>query len=263
MAPIKFEEKLKEKLEKRTIQPSEDAWNLLANRLDAQDHKQNKSKFWWFGIAASLVGILLVTSLFFKGQKQEIIEPVLVETPISEDIQAPNESNVLNDKAIISEEPTKSEIVSNDSDNIIEQKELKTLISSNNNVAKNKQKPDLKGEANLPLTEALGVHNNLKESSLSVSDFENAKVDAVVNEINRLKSENSTITEAEIDVLLKRAEKEILTNRIYNEKTRTVDANALLQDVEADLDQSFRAKVFEALKSNYETVKTAVAERNN
>ena len=45
--------------------------------------------------------------------------------------------------------------------------------------------------------------------------------------------------------------------------TRTVDANALLQDVEEDLQQSFRSKVFEALQSGYESVITAVAERNN
>ncbi|RIA10640.1 hypothetical protein OE09_2512 [Flavobacteriaceae bacterium MAR_2010_72] len=263
MAPIKFEEKLKEKLEKRTIPPSEDAWNLLANRLDTQDKKQNKSMFWWLGIAASLVGVLLVTSLIFNNEKQEAIKPTLVETPVSDDIQTPNKINALEENAIVSEDITKSKDIVNDTDNGLKQKEFKTVISHTNDVAVNNQKPSLNTESKLSLPETVVVLNNFKESSLSVSEFENAKVDAVVNEINRIKSENSEITETEIDALLKQAEKEILTNRIYNEKTRTVDANALLQDVEADLEQSFRTRVFEALKSNYETVKTAVAERNN
>ena len=42
-----------------------------------------------------------------------------------------------------------------------------------------------------------------------------------------------------------------------------IDASDLLQDVEADLDQSFRDKVFKTLKSSYYSVKTAVADRNN
>jgi len=41
-----------------------------------------------------------------------------------------------------------------------------------------------------------------------------------------------------------------------------VDANALLQDVEAELQDSFRTRVFETLKSTFKTVKTAVADRN-
>ena len=50
---------------------------------------------------------------------------------------------------------------------------------------------------------------------------------------------------------------------LIREGMKTVDANALLQDVESDLQQSFRNKIFEALKNSYETIKTAVAERNN
>ena len=63
--------------------------------------------------------------------------------------------------------------------------------------------------------------------------------------------------------LLKEAEREIFKDKLKNENTRTVNANDLLQDVEADLEQSFRAKVFETLKSSYDSVKTAVANRNN
>ena len=101
------------------------------------------------------------------------------------------------------------------------------------------------------------------EIPVNNSDFEQAKLNEVVTEINKLKTENPAVTDDEIDSLLKQAEREILTNKLNILNTRTVDVNSLLQDVETDLEQSFRSKVFEALINNYETVKTAVAERNN
>ena len=85
----------------------------------------------------------------------------------------------------------------------------------------------------------------------------------MVVEIKQLQTENTVVSETELDSMLKQAERDILKHRLKNENSNTVDANALLQDVEADLEQSFRAKVFEALLNNYETVKTAVAKRNN
>jgi|GEM_PF-6899774 len=79
-----------------------------------------------------------------------------------------------------------------------------------------------------------------------------------------MKAKNIDVTDADIDVLLKEAQKEIIRNRIYNKTTSVVDANALFQDVEAELNQSsFRNKVFEALKSSCNSVKTAVAHRND
>ena len=59
MAPIKFEEQLKEKLEKRTIQPSPEAWKKLSVRLDDQGNNKNHRGYWWLGIAASITGIIL------------------------------------------------------------------------------------------------------------------------------------------------------------------------------------------------------------
>ena len=71
------------------------------------------------------------------------------------------------------------------------------------------------------------------------------------------------MADAEIDALLNAAQKEIELKKLYNEATNKVDANALLQSVEDDLERSFRARVFEMLRSGYQELKTAVAERNN
>ena len=256
MAPIKFEEQLKEKLEKRTIQPSVEAWSKLEDRLEQQDKKQNHRYIWWLGIAASIVGVILVTTFVFDASESKTMTPTVVDSKndeklndkVSEDILVSQQDAIVNSEAetIMSEEDkvtqnnTKpSEVVSPK-----EQQSIKEAIAST----------DLKKKA--PAQDPL-------ETPVNNSDFEDAKLKEVVAEINDLKTENALVTEAEIDSLLKQAERDILTNKLQRSNTRTVDANALLQDVEADLEQSFRSRVFETLLNNYETVKTAVAERNN
>ena len=116
------------------------------------------------------------------------------------------------------------------------------------------------------------INNGSEEKDIKVADvdmknepltFEEQKIKDVVAKVHTLKSENKTITNADIDALLIEAQKEIALNRLYNETNGTVDASALLQDVENELDQSFRSKVFEAIKASYNTVKTTVAQRND
>ncbi|MGM5468685.1 hypothetical protein ACS386_00265 [Flavobacteriaceae bacterium LMO-SS05] len=257
MAPIKFEEHLREKLEKRTIQPSTEAWDVLENRLNHQDKKQNQRTYWWLGIAASIVGIILVTTLVFEKSESKTIIPVIVDAPNKTDV---NENTV----AIEDVEPLAKETIDNpkpeskSADKVKPKAEIKKAIPNFNSVSEALKETvasnGVKEEGQVQKTDKIPVNS---------VDFEKAKLNDVVAEINKLKAENHEVSEAEIDSLLKRAERDILTHRIYNENIKTVDANALLQDVEADLEQSFRSRVFEALKSSYETVITAVAERNN
>lgn len=264
MAPIKFEDNLKDKLEKRTLQPSADAWSKLSTRLDAEEKKKNTKLFWWFGIAASIVGIILVTTMFFNKSEFKNDTPEIVDTKTQKEVlkeeilnsvSKEKEEQVVVSKKVESTEDEKQSIATTKSINAVTSKSIKVVTPNKEIVIK----------------QAVAVNDQEKQEKIQKSietpvntlDFEKAKIDAVVAEIKKLKTENVTVTDTEIDLLLKQAEREILKNRIYNETTRTVDANALLQDVEADLEQSFRTKVFEALKNSYDTVKTAVAERNN
>ena len=101
------------------------------------------------------------------------------------------------------------------------------------------------------------------QEKLNHLTFQEQKINDIVVEIENLKTLKNTITDADIEALLNKAQKEIALNKIYSENTKTVDANLLLQDVEADLDKSFRTKVFETLKINYENMITAVSQRND
>jgi len=241
MAPIKFEENIKDKLEKRTIKPSADAWQTLASRLETKNNKKKSPYYLWLGVAASIVAIMFIASQLFVNKNNTTIEtPVIVNTN-KETIKKIESENVLHKKDVLTNNVEKESV---------KELNIKTAKPEKTEVAKlTKQKEE---KTVLP-----------KEVIVNKTSFEDLKVQQVVAQIQGLKDKGESVTDKDIDALLDQAQKEITLQKIYNETTKTVDANALLQDVESDLQQSFRDKVFNALKSSYNTVKTAVAERNN
>jgi hypothetical protein len=62
---------------------------------------------------------------------------------------------------------------------------------------------------------------------------------------------------------LAKAQRAISNQRILQKNTQKIDASALLMDVELELEQSFRDKVFEMLGEGFIKIRTAVSERNN
>lgn len=257
MAPIKFEEHIKEKLEKRRLQPSENAWDKLSGQLETDEKRNNKNVYWWYGIAASIVGILFVITQFLNNGTQDVIENQVVENPKIIDEVEPEKSRA----------DLKSEIKS-----IPE-----AIVSTENNGELNSAKKELPKQKANPVvkTAPIVVAENIaepeevkaiKETAEILEDkltFEEQKIQQVVAQVQKLKENKSHVTDTEIEDLLQQAQREITLKQLYNESTGIVDANALLQDVEADLDRSFRDRVFKALRESYGTVKTAVANRND
>ena len=242
-----FENKIKETLENRSIQPSAQAWVKLSNRLDSAATKPNNKTFWWLGIAASVIGILFVVSIFFKNEKgtnKIVVTPVedVNETvaPEAIDTNSFNEDKlvILEDKTAISEET-----IQND-----KQVPSQTLSYKNNE--------------NMELANQSESINKDTKAPQEVLSFEDKKIQEVVAKIADLKSQNAQVTEADIDALLLEAQNEIRLQK-SNNQVAGIDPLELLQGVEADLNQSFRSKVLEAIKASYGTVKTAVAQRND
>ena len=242
-----FENKIKETLENRSIQPSAQAWDKLSNRLDSAATKPNNKTFWWLGIAASIIGVLFVVSIFFKNEKSTnkiVVTPVedVNETvaPEAIDTNSFNEDKlvILEDKTAISEET-----IQND-----KQVPSQTLSYKNNE--------------NMELANQSESINKDIKAPQEVLSFEDIKIQEVVAKIADLKSQNAQVTEADIDALLLEAQNEIRLQK-SNNQVAGIDPLELLQGVEADLNQSFRSKVLEAIKASYGTVKTAVAQRND
>jgi hypothetical protein len=255
MAPIKFEDNIKDKLENRRLKPSLDAWDSLSKRLDNQDKKKSNRPFWWLGIAASVIGVLLVVSQFVN--KDDKAEPIIVDVPVNKEEQQILEPTVSIKKELIQETIDGKTLDKSEYKKVLKDK---TAIINNSNqnqsetlVVKNETKEEEKDI----------INNRSVEGIKEQLSFEEQQIQDVVAKVNALKEDNIAITDDDIDALLLEAQKEIRLNKIINKTTGLVDANALLQDVEAELDESFRSKVFEAIKSSYNSVKTAVAQRNN
>ena len=260
MAPIKFEENIKDKLDKRTIEPSGKAWNRLSQKLDTQGGSSRNPVAWWLGLAASLVGVFLVTTLFLKSNEDRSILPTLVETPLKDTLKLQEE--VLEPDAIV------------ENDNKSNKEDINLYNNSNNIIAnqiltKKMVKKTVKNEDLKTKSEGV-VYNGIKQETIENKEvvktnsiIKNANDQEIVAQIPELEKAKDMVTDAEIESLLERAQKDITLNSVKKENTKVVNANLLLQDVETDLEQSFRDKMFNTIISSYNTVKTAVVERND
>ncbi|MFI1745197.1 hypothetical protein [Thalassobellus sediminis] len=256
MAPIKFEEDIKEKLENRSLKPSANAWSKLSNQLDEHKEIKHNKPYWWIGLAASIVGVLLVVSQFLNKETQVEDLPKVVDTP---EVIIQDSNNVIVEETIKEKgfEGNKVTKELNETKHYIKEKASEVLKNNNlNNVVTASSKEEL---------EVIKKDVDIKSSEILKEklSFEDQKIKDVVAQVQDLKGSKTEVTDDDIDALLLQAQQEIRLNRMLNETTGLVDANALLQDVEQELDKSFREKVFKAIKASYNSVKTAVAQRND
>jgi hypothetical protein len=233
MEQNKFDEQIKVNLDNRRLQPSTDAWEKLSNRLDIGAKKKQNIVFWYIGIAASIIGVLLV-ALPINNTKPVV--PIIVGTPLEK--QMKHTEKVAVEAIKVANDVSKST------------KPIEQVDKINDNSV-------LNGSEN---TSVVTKKTVLQQKVLT---FEEQKITEVVAKVEELKSKNQEVTDEVIDALLLEAQKEIRFNKSYNNSTGIVDANMLLQEVETDLDQSFRSKVFDAIKASFGTVKTVVAQRND
>lgn len=255
MAPIKFEENIKETLDKRTIKPASESWDKLSNRLETHDKKKSNKLIWFTGIAASVVGLLFLgNSLFFNSVVPDETLPQIV------DVESVKPEVKVNEKDIKSIDDPSLKV-------------KKTIVISTSNTKlvsqSNSQNKKSVSKINSTTSEVVAENNNIskkgknqkiefKASLENIDSQEDNKIGTIASNVE-IATLDSKSLDIEIEALLNDAQQKVTSS----DSTKKIDANSLLQDVEADLDQSFRDKVFEALKTNYKKVKTAVADRNN
>jgi hypothetical protein len=269
MAPYKLEDNIREKLESRELKPSADAWNKLEAKLAAEQPKK-KPVFWYYA-AASFIGILILASVFFSRNDFEGNNQIVNVNSAQPTIE--NKSEILPNNAeaekIASEQHANSEgeISSEKIDAKTSKKETEEKVKENSNSVKPLPQKNSEIDKLINKSEAVAkVSKNEKsekaESTISEEEKNfNLKVDEVVASVKKLQEDNTDVTAAEVEALLKNAQREIQSQRILNNPK--VDATALLQDVEWELDKSFRDKVFDALGEGFQKVRTAVSERND
>lgn len=246
MAAYKFEDNIREKLEERKLKPSDYAWEKLVLRLDTERPK-NKS-YVWFYVAASIIGLVVLSTVFIDNNI------------ISEDIQVveiDNRENALETQAPLTknvEEVKISEKTEEKSQEI-----LKAKTSEQSTIEKRMEKTQV--AANVKKEFESFSNPDTEEDILPEEFILNNKVEEVVAQIQNLKKNSQDVTMQEVELLLENANRDMQAKRIVN--SSRVDALALLQDVELQLERSFRDKVFDALGDGYQIIRTAYLERNN
>lgn len=252
MEPNKFEKQIKKQLEEHEIKPSADAWGNLSEKLDAAAAPQTKKgSYFWYGVAASFIGLLIVSVFYFSLEGTTSMPDVqIVDTN-----ENPREDDA---KTVIIEERSIEEVV-------VKVDKIEPLLISDAKAKDKNQIPELKDQ--IAAVDVIDDSNDFSvEKAVTPNEFEaeiiNTKVLEIVSTIDSLEQNNAVLTDEEVDELLRNAQEEILRDKLFNQNG-SVDALALLTEVEGELDQSFRDQIFKSLKTGFLKVRTAVADRNN
>ena len=260
---------IKDILEERRIEASENSWEKLAGKLDANDQKNGKKKFYYVYAACLALLVSLLVFMFAKST-----------TNLGDDIIVKEDNT---SKSIIKKENLQKTIIP-----IIEEKEQKeqkntidkTQIAIEEKALNNRKKSIIKKQIDPQAKEQLTaeLHKEVRQEIIS-SEKENqpkiktiiaqkeviADVDSTLKKsiVALLQEEKVAITNAEIDQLLQEAQQSLseLDIKIKEENvdvTRFATADELLNDVEYELDMSFKQRVFQLIKEKVKKRTVAV-----
>ncbi len=263
MAPYKLEDNIREKLEARELKPSADAWSKLEAKLDTEQPK--KKTVLWYYVAASFVGFLILASVFFSRNNAEVGNQIVNETIEQKSVEKQPEviPNNSQSEEIASEENHLETV-----EKIAPKKETEKKQKPNSDQLKSLPQKKSEVDKKIESAEAIAKVTKVEAEQPLKTTLEkeedklfNNKVDEVVASVKKMQENNTEINVTDVEALLNNARREIETQRILNNPK--VDATALLEDVEWELEKSFRDKVFDALGEGFQKVRTAVTERND
>lgn len=250
MEPTKFENNIRQKLEEREIQPSSKAWDTLESMLPSEEVKRGLS-IWWYALAASVVGVLLIVGIFNpSGINTTEVQVATEEFETIVPQPKPNLDDVTTTSVAVEQtKNTNQEIIQKKLENKVIKKETTDPITKTKTSIASQKVKQKEGEVDEKQTK------NTKEITL------HTQVNKVVAQVKELQHKNNTVTASEVEKLLAEAQKEITNQRIFS--SSKVDPMALLGDVEYELDKSLRDKVFIALGDGYDAMKVALLDRIN
>ena len=225
-----LEQQLAEKLGNRSIAPSAQAWDRIAqNRQQGKDKKKKKRVTFYY--AASVVLVLLSAGYFFvSGNNNDVItEPgVVVDSDKIEKIIKEEEPVIISEPVL---QPQQNhEVVAYheeklpQADFVQSRDEVKVIATPHRNIQVNESLP----EVNV----------------------------AALQDIKILTKEE--LYEQEVDYLLKNAVKEMATDKLLRAPT---DDTALLREVESEMNDYYREKAMKIFSLQNRTIRIAVKDK--
>jgi len=247
----KLDKNIKRKLERREVSPKETTWNRLEMLLDEDDKKVGNYTFLKYAVAASVV--LFLGLFFFMNQENDTVLPqIIVDVPI---------------------ENTKIIELKQDSFSTKKADRLK-LDNKESQLLKSEQVVAHQAVKKIKVIKVKAKNNNKTVRSVgdntvvvaSVSFDENQEKTAVISGyLGKKKTAENKQLNTEVDDLLAIAfseYKQEQSKTVVVDKNLDANANALLANVEQELDVSFKAKMFKKLKNGLKNTRTAVINRN-
>lgn len=229
MEPNKLEEDFRDKLNSRTIQPSEIAWDRLDAMLSVSEKKKPKRSYKWLSMAAVFVGMLFVGTLLMEQQKEDLKIKETIKTVVRQ--QQDSITSEINTTPSEMEEVV-SEPVKKRMNNIV------TVVKTN-----------VKGATKVQSASDIGQQTTTAPETQIV-------------EVAPPKEIKKITTTVDVESLLASVDKNAPTKSTIKKGNVKVDANSLLSTVEGEITTDYREGVFQTINRNFKTVKSAVANRN-
>lgn len=233
MEPEKFENNIKKVLGEREIKPSAAGWEKLEQRLE--QNRKKRPYLLWMTSAAAIAAIFFVLGSYFNSPMPSE-EPQIVEEAVQE--------------PVLQEKQDEPEMI-------------QVAVSEEEEEIREEKKPSAGRGVKKAIFEA-PVSKVSEEAIAEVSEETSEEEKPVTEKFPGLLEEIQTelaareipqdVSEHEIEALLLLATAELEADPVYS-----VNPDELLDQVEYELDQSFRQKVFEVVKEGLLKAKTAVA----
>jgi hypothetical protein len=240
-----FEKLAKKRLASREIKPTKGSWDKLETKLNRE---KGKSKFthYWFAIAAIVVLAFLIANPFFQPFQSS---PAIVEEPIedlkdktgeAEDFIAPVQMASKEYRVETEAEKTASGMPAKRQDQNFKRKHLTAV-------------------AEIDFSAGEVISNQEIEKAEELIKTNNNEMQNLIAGVLGEQVENN-LSEAEVDRLLMEAANRI-TYKKNNNSGISISASRLLAEVDSELDQSFRRKVFEILKEGFQEASYALSNK--
>lgn len=225
MAQHKIDNQIKEKLNAREIQPTDQAWDRLDAMLTVSEQKKSTKGYGWFFVAASMLLFFgLGFFLFHENDQPKNTDSNPVVTTTNEE----NDAIKTNKTAIISTENIKPILVQNEANN-----------------------PKLRRNPQSVETKVLiKVTNEIQENPSTITHQPSP-----IN--NKYVMPENLLSEVQVN------EKEISLDKKNSVKPKIkIDAAGLLSTVEKELDQNYKETTLDKLTKKFQDAKSALANRN-
>lgn len=245
-----LENQIREKLNSREIKPTEMAWDRLDAMLTVAEEKKSKKGFSWLFIAACFLGMLTVGTLIYKLNTNEI----KIENEVVNEQKKSNSNDNLN-----SYDSSNELIINEDVEIPVDKKQQIVLQSSQNNKIENKNLQSKNQNLNNKTIINQKTTEKNEIEKLNQSDEVVVQIENKILQNKEIVASNSNV-DVSSEALLASVDK---ARKSVKQSKVTVNASSLLSQINGEINTDYRETRFQKLKRNFETVKVAVANRNN